>query len=77
MVLCGWHEIQIWKNDANYSNLDNYAFDANYSNLDNYAFDATYSNLEEFSRGLPIKKNAKKRYQNEYASRDQEELVTD
>ncbi len=49
--------------DANYSNLKNYAFDANYLNLENYAFDANYLNLEIFSRGLPINKIAKKRYQ--------------
>ncbi len=35
--------------EANYSNLENYAFDASYSNLENYAFDANYSNLENYA----------------------------
>ena len=34
------------------------AFDANYLNLENYAFDAKYSELEYFDRGLPIHKIA-------------------
>ncbi len=34
------------------------AFEANYLNLENYAFDAKYSDLEYFDRGLPIKKIA-------------------
>jgi hypothetical protein len=41
--------------DADYSNLENYAFDADYSNLENYAFDADYSNLENYACGLPTK----------------------
>jgi hypothetical protein len=34
------------------------AFDANYSNLENYAFNPKYSDLEYFDRGLPINKIA-------------------
>ncbi len=34
------------------------AFDANYLNLENYAFDAKYSDHEYFDRGLPINKIA-------------------
>ncbi len=33
-------------------------FNANYSNLENYAFDAKYSDLEHFDCGLPINKIA-------------------
>ncbi len=34
------------------------AFDANYSNLENYAFNAKYSDLEYFDHRLPINKIA-------------------
>ncbi len=39
-------------------NANSLAFDANFSNLENYAFDAKYSDHEYFDRGLPINKIA-------------------
>jgi hypothetical protein len=39
-------------------NATSLVFDANYLNLEIYAFDAKYSDLEHFDRGLPINKIA-------------------